>query len=68
MNVNSMMKHYTDAKQDPLYLRIEEAKRQLKKHPEWSNDTIAEHCGFSSRNYFQTIFKKQTGVSPSEFS
>jgi AraC-like DNA-binding protein len=49
-------------------LRIEEAKRQLKKHPEWSNDTIAEHCGFSSRNYFQTIFKKQTGVSPSEFS
>ena len=48
-------------------LRIEEAKRQLKEHPEWSNDTIAEHCGFSSRNYFQTIFKKQTGVSPSEF-
>lgn len=48
-------------------LRIEEAKRQLREHPEWSNDTIAEHCGFSSRNYFQTIFKKQTGVSPSEF-
>ena len=48
-------------------LRIEEAKRQLKEHPEWSNDTIAERCGFSSRNYFQTIFKKQTGISPSEF-
>ena len=47
-------------------LRIEEAKRQLKEHPEWSNDTIAERCGFSSRNYFQTIFKKQTGISPSE--
>lgn len=48
-------------------LRIEEAKRQLREHPEWSNDTIAERCGFSSRNYFQTIFKKQTGISPSEF-
>jgi len=33
-------------------LRIEEAKRQMLAHPEWSNDTIAEHCGFGSRSYF----------------
>lgn len=49
------------------HLRIEEAKRQLVLHPEWSNDTIAEHCGFTSRTYFQTTFKRITGVTPQEF-
>ena len=48
-------------------LRIEEAKRQLVEHPDWSNDTIAERCGFSTRNYFQTTFKRYTGVTPQEF-
>lgn len=49
------------------YLRIEEAKRQMTLHPEWSNDVIAEHCGFGSRSYFQTVFRKQTGMTPSAF-
>ena len=49
------------------YLRVEEAKRLLSQHPEWSNDIIAENCGFTSRSYFQTVFKKQTGMTPSEF-
>ena len=49
------------------HLRIEEAKRQLALHPEWNNDTIAEHCGFTSRTYFQTTFKRITGVTPQEF-
>ena len=49
------------------YLRIEEAKRQMTLHPEWSNDVIAEHCGFGSRSYFQTVFRKQTGMTPSSF-
>ena len=49
------------------HLRIEEAKRQLTLHPEWNNDTIAEHCGFTSRTYFQTTFKRITGVTPQEF-
>ena len=48
-------------------LRIEEAKRQMLTHPEWSNDTIAEHCGFGSRSYFQTVFRKQTGMTPVQF-
>ena len=48
-------------------LRIEEAKRQMLQHPEWSNDVIAEQCGFGSRSYFQTVFRKQTGMTPSEF-
>ena len=49
------------------HLRIEEAKRQLVEHPEWSNDTIAERCGFNTRNYFQTTFKRYTGVTPQEY-
>lgn len=47
--------------------RIEEAKRMLKENPEWSNDTIAEKCGFGSRSYFQTVFKKYTGMTPAQY-
>ena len=49
------------------HLRIEEAKRLMTAHPEWSNDVIAEHCGFGSRTYFQTVFRKQTGMTPADF-
>lgn len=49
------------------HLRIKEAKQLLTSHPEWSNDVIAEHCGFGSRTYFQTVFRKQTGMTPAEF-
>ncbi len=47
-------------------LRIEEAKRVLQQYPDWNNEAIADHCGFS-RAYFQKIFKQETGVSPTEF-
>lgn len=47
-------------------LRIEEAKRTLLAHRDWSNETVADHCGFS-RSHFQKTFKKETGYSPSEF-
>lgn len=49
------------------HLRVEEAKRQMRLHPEWSNDVIAEHCGFGSRTYFQTVFRKQTGMTPATY-
>lgn len=49
------------------HLRIEEAKRMMTTHPEWSNDIIAEQCGFGSRSYFQTVFRKQTGMTPIQF-
>ena len=49
------------------HLRIEEAKRMMMTHPEWSNDVIAEQCGFGSRSYFQTVFRKHTGMTPVEF-
>lgn len=49
------------------YHRIEAAKRLLTEHPDWSNETVAQACGFSTRNYFQTVFKKNTGLSPAEY-
>lgn len=49
------------------HLRIDEAKRQLKAHPDWSNDTIAQQCGFASRSYFQQVFKKQTDMTPAQY-
>ena len=48
-------------------LRVEEAKRVLAEHPDWTNEAVADHCGFS-RAYFQKIFKKETGVVPSEYA
>ena len=47
-------------------LRIEEAKRVLQEHRDWTNEAVADHCGFS-RAYFQKIFKQETGVAPSEY-
>lgn len=48
-------------------LRIEEAKVMLKTHPTWNNEAIAQHCGFNDRSYFQTVFKRKTGMTPAEF-
>lgn len=47
-------------------LRVEEAKRVLRLHRDWTNEAVADHCGFS-RAYFQKIFKQETGMSPTEF-
>jgi len=47
-------------------LRIEEAKRVLQEHRDWTNEAVADHCGFS-RTHFQKIFKQATGVSPSDY-
>ena len=48
-------------------LRIEEAKRVLKEKPEWSVETIADYCGFSSREYFHRSFREYTGMTPAKF-
>ena len=47
-------------------LRIEEAKRMMQAHPDWNNETIADHCGFT-RTHFHKIFKQETGMVPSSF-
>lgn len=48
------------------HLRVEEAKRLLAAHADYSNEAVAYECGFSSRSYFQKIFKEQTGMTPVE--
>ena len=48
-------------------LRISEALLVLRTHPDWSNETVARHCGFSDRTYFQRKFKQITGLTPSNF-
>lgn len=48
-------------------LRIEEAMRMLVEHPEWSVETIADHCGFNDRKYFHYVFQQHTGTTPSKF-
>lgn len=47
-------------------LRIEKAKALLSK-TKLSIEEIAEMTGFSNGNYFSKTFRKQTGLSPSEF-
>jgi len=46
--------------------RIEKAEEFLRGHTLSINE-IAECCGFGSLTYFYTSFKKETGVTPSDF-
>ena len=48
-------------------LRIKEAQRILVAKPDWSNETIAEHCGFKNRAHFQNKFKEITGKTPTDW-
>lgn len=47
-------------------LRLEEAKLLIQAHPEYSNETIAEACGFS-RSHLQTKFKESTGLTTKDW-
>ena len=49
------------------HLRVEEAKLLMTEHPEYSNEAVAKECGFSSRSYFQKVFRDLTGKTPMEF-
>jgi hypothetical protein len=49
-------------------LRIEEAKRIISEHPDWGNDSVAQHCGFTDRSAFQKKFKQNTGLTPAEWA
>lgn len=48
-------------------LRVEEAKRTIKAHPEWQNEAVAEHCGFTERSLLRS-FKKLTGMTPAQYA
>lgn len=47
-------------------IRIEHAQKLLRQ-PEYSIKEICVICGYSDPNYFSRIFKKVTGVTPTEF-
>lgn len=49
-----------------LKLRLDTAKRMLTETDK-SIDEISEKSGFSTPNYFGTIFKKQLGISPTAY-
>lgn len=48
-------------------LRIEEAKGVLKEHSDWSVESVADYCGFSSREYFHRAFRHLTGMTPAKY-
>ncbi|MBU3878075.1 PocR ligand-binding domain-containing protein [Faecalicatena sp. AGMB00832] len=48
-------------------LRIEKAKSLLTAHPEMNISEIASACGFNDYNYFITIFKRMTQMSPKQY-
>lgn len=47
--------------------RIEEAKKLLRDQPNIKIEEIAEQVGYNSKSSFNTVFKKLTGATPSEF-
>lgn len=48
-------------------LRVEEAKRIIAAHPDWSNDAVAQHCGFTDRTVLQRTFKRIEGIPPQKY-
>lgn len=49
------------------FLRIEKAKALLADYPQMRISEIASACGFNDYNYFITVFKRFTGVSPQKY-
>ena len=48
-------------------LRVEEARRKLDSHPEFTIEAIAFSCGFNIPSTFYRLFRKQYGISPTEY-
>lgn len=46
------------------YLRIEEAKRIMLEHPEYSLDAVAAECGYANKSSLSRAFKTQVGMTP----
>jgi AraC-like DNA-binding protein len=51
------------------WYRVEEARRIIREDPDGklTVEDIAEQVGYNSKSSFNTVFKKQTGQTPSEF-
>lgn len=50
-----------------LNCRVEAARRLLRTEPGRSISDIGFECGFQSSQYFTTVFRRRTGLSPREF-
>lgn len=50
-----------------ISLQIQKAQSLLAHHPELSIQQISQSIGYSDQDYFSRLFKKQTGMSPSEY-
>ena len=48
-------------------LRVEEARRKLDSHPELTIEAIAFSCSFNIPSTFYRLFRKQYGISPTEY-
>ena len=48
-------------------LRVEDAQRVLRVHPDWASESVADYCGFSSRQYFHQMFVQHTGTTPAKY-
>ena len=48
-------------------LRMEKARRLLLENPDMRIGEVASQCGYSDYNYFITVFKRVTGVSPRKY-
>ena len=46
--------------------RIEEAKRLMAEHDDWSVEAVADKCGLSRQN-FHKVFQEQTGKTPAKY-
>ena len=49
------------------YLRIEEAKRIMLAHPDYSLQAVAEECGYANSSNFSRAFKNQEGMTPGQW-
>ena len=50
-----------------MHLRIDEAKRLLLTNPELNISTVGKMAGYQDPYYFSRIFKKCTGMYPTEY-
>ena len=48
-------------------LRMEYAKREMMRHPEWTIDEISKVSGFLSSSHFMKNFKEKEGYSPAKW-
>lgn len=49
------------------FMRLKKAKELLSENPEMPVSEVAYQCGYPDYNYFITLFRKETGVSPRKY-